>query len=74
MVLRREAFWLPIRSMKLIQDLFTLMENNIKKEGSDSNITTLCVAISIAIFVLDSFIELGVAGGVPYILVILISL
>lgn len=34
----------------------------------------LCFIISISIFIIDSIIPLGVAGGVPYIIVVLISL
>jgi len=45
-----------------------------KNESSDSKIIALCLTISIAIFILDSLIPLGVAGGVPYILVVLVSL
>ena len=50
------------------------MENHIKNESSDSKIIALCLTISIAIFILDSLIPLGVAGGVPYILLVLVSL
>ena len=50
------------------------MENPIKNESFDSKIFALCLALSIAIFILDSLIPLGVAGGVPYILVVLVSL
>ena len=50
------------------------MENPIKNESSDSKIIALCLTLSIAIFILDSLIPLGVAGGVPYILVVLVSL
>jgi len=50
------------------------MENHIKNESSDSKIIALCLTLSIAIFILDSLIPLGVAGGVPYILVVLVSL
>jgi len=50
------------------------MENHIKKGSSDSKIIALCLTLSIAIFILDSLIPLGVAGGVPYILAVLISL
>jgi hypothetical protein len=50
------------------------MENPIKNERSDSKIIALCLTLSIAIFILDSLIPLGVAGGVPYILVVLVSL
>jgi hypothetical protein len=45
-----------------------------EKEISDSKIIVLCVILSIAIFILDSLIPLGVAGGVPYVLVVLFSL
>ena len=50
------------------------MENPKKNESSDSKIIALCFTLSIAIFLLDSLIPLGVAGGVPYILVVLVSL
>ncbi len=50
------------------------MENHKKSESSDNKIIALCVTLSIAIFILDSLIPLGVAGGVPYILVVLVSL
>jgi hypothetical protein len=50
------------------------MENHIKKKSSDSKIIALCLTLSIAIFILDSLIPLGVAGGVPYILVVFVSL
>ena len=40
----------------------------------ESKVIVLCLIISITIFILDSFIPLGVAGGVPYILVVLVSL
>jgi len=40
----------------------------------DSKIISLCIISSISIFILDSMIPLGVAGGVPYILVVLLSL
>jgi hypothetical protein len=39
----------------------------------DGRIITLCIVVSVAVFILDSFIELGVASGVPYVLVVLIS-
>lgn len=44
-----------------------------KQQSSDSKIIALCLALSIAIFILDSLIPLGVSGGVPYIFVILVS-
>ena len=53
---------------------YSLMENPIKNERSDSKIIALCLTLSIAIFILDSLIPLGVAGGVPYILVVLVCL
>ncbi len=52
----------------------TLMENLKKQEASNRKIVTLCLVLSIAIFIIDTSIPLGVAGGVPYILVVLISL
>ncbi len=50
------------------------MENHKTIESSDSKIIALCLTLSITIFVLDSLIPLGVAGGIPYILVVLVSL
>jgi len=50
------------------------MENYKKFDNSDHKIIALCLILSIAIFILDSLIPLGVAGGVPYILVVLVSL
>ena len=43
-------------------------------EKPDSLVLILCLGISIVIFALDLLIPLGVAAGVPYILVILVSL
>jgi len=50
------------------------MENYKEQETSDRRIIVLCLILSIAIFIIDTLIPLGVAGGVPYILVVLISL
>lgn len=50
------------------------MSSQVDKAHSDSRVIALCVAISMAVFVLDSFVPLGVAGGVPYLLVVLVSL
>ncbi len=41
---------------------------------TDGKVIALCIIMSIAIFLLDSSISLGVAGGVPYIIVVLVSL
>jgi len=41
---------------------------------SDNGIIILCLSLSIIIFVMDMTIPLGVAAGVPYIIVILVSL
>jgi hypothetical protein len=54
--------------------IFTLMENYKEQETSDRKIIVLCLILSVAIFIIDTLIPLGVAGGVPYILVVLISL
>jgi len=48
--------------------------NNRVTSSPDSKIIALCLILSILIFVVDSMIPLGVAGGVPYILVVLVSL
>ena len=50
------------------------MENYKEQETSNRKIIVLCLILSIAIFIIDTIIPLGVAGGVPYILVVLISL
>ncbi len=44
------------------------------QERSDKRIIAICLLLSVGIFITDSLLPLGVAGGVPYILVILISL
>jgi hypothetical protein len=41
---------------------------------SDTKVIIVCLLIAAAIFALDSLFPLGVAGGVPYILVVLLSL
>jgi len=46
----------------------------VTNEGTDNKTVLICLLLSIVIFILDSSVPLGVAGGVPYILVILISL
>lgn len=48
-----------------------ISDNNQKE--SDRKIIALCSVLALAIFTLDSFIPLGVAGGVPYVLVILVA-
>jgi len=50
------------------------MKTNRHIELSDRKAITLCLIYAAVIFMLDSLIPLGVAGGVPYILVVLISL
>ena len=50
------------------------MRNSEKDDSSDSKVMALCLALSALIFILDSLIPLGVAGGVPYIVVVLVSL
>ena len=51
------------------------MENNKQgKRRADKRIIIICLALAAFIFVIDTSIPLGVAGGVPYILVVLISL
>ncbi len=50
------------------------MGNYKNKESDDRKIIALCLTLSIVIFVIDSLIPLGVAGGVPYIFVVLVSL
>ncbi|MCG8635776.1 MAG: hypothetical protein MI863_18210 [Desulfobacterales bacterium] len=43
-------------------------------DKSDTKVTVVCLFLAIVIFIMDSLIPLGVAGGVPYILIVLISL
>ena len=52
------------------------MDTKIEKQHNNKNIkiVILCIAVSLIIFGIDSFLPLGVAGGVPYILVILLSM
>ncbi len=50
------------------------MKNNRDPDRSDSKIVAICVLLSLGIFIMDSLIPLGVAGGVPYIVVVLIAL
>jgi len=51
-----------------------LIENFTINKFSDSQIVGFCLFLAGLIFIIDSLIPLGVAGGVPYILVVLISL
>ncbi len=41
---------------------------------SDTNVIIVCLFLSVVIFAIDLSIPLGVAGGVPYIAVVLVSL
>jgi len=50
------------------------MINHSVTVAPDSKVIALCSILSISIFIVDSMIPLGVAGGVPYILVVLVSL
>lgn len=50
------------------------MENDKISDNSDNKVIIICSFLCLAIFILDSLIPLGVAGGVPYILVVLVSL
>jgi hypothetical protein len=50
------------------------MANNKNIENSDGKIIIICLFLAVAIFILDSLIPLGVAGGNSYIVVVLISL
>jgi hypothetical protein len=50
------------------------MKNNMISNNSDIKIIVICLLLSLAIFTMDSLIPRGVAGGILYILVILISL
>ena len=50
------------------------MQQGEISDKSDAKIIIICLLLSVAIFTLDSLIPLGVAGGVPYILVVLVSL
>jgi hypothetical protein len=50
------------------------MEENKAPEKSDSRVIAICLILSIGIFIIDSLVPLGVAMGILYILVVLISL
>ncbi|MCG8615281.1 MAG: hypothetical protein MI802_03630 [Desulfobacterales bacterium] len=50
------------------------MKINFEFDQSDVKVTVGCLVLAVVIFIIDSLIPLGVAGGVPYILVVLISL
>jgi len=50
------------------------MENDEFSDKSDNKVIIICLLLSFAILILDSLVPLGVAGGVPYILVVLVSL
>ena len=50
------------------------MKNNNNSNRSDSKVIAICVFLLFTILFMDSLIPLGVAGGVPYILIVLISL
>jgi len=50
------------------------MNRNTHAQMSEVRAVALCVVLSVAIFIVDSLIPLGVAGGVPYVLVVLASL
>jgi len=50
------------------------MKNHKLTSVSDGKVITLCMMLSISIFIVDSIIPLGVAGGIPYIFVVLVSL
>ena len=50
------------------------MKNDKITDKSDIKVIIICSFLTLAIFIIDSLIPLGVAGGVPYILVVLISL
>ena len=43
-------------------------------QKTDLKVIVLCLALSMLIFIFDSLLPLGVAGGVPYILIVLVSL
>lgn len=50
------------------------MKEHTVPETSDVKVITACLLLSLAIFFFDLRMPLGVAGGVPYILVVLVSL
>jgi hypothetical protein len=45
-----------------------------RADNKDNKIILICLFFALTIFITDSLIPLGVAGGVPYILIVLISL
>jgi len=50
------------------------MKNHSVTTSPDNKVIALCLILSMSFFIVDSMIPLGVAGGVPYILVVLVSL
>ena len=50
------------------------METQKENKRLDKKIIALCLMLALVIFVVDSLLPLGVAGGVPYILVVLVAL
>ena len=50
-----------------------MIDKNMTKDA-ENKVIIICIFTSILIFTIDSAIPLGVAGGVPYIIVVLFSL
>ncbi len=51
-----------------------MKNNGQENNGADKRVILLCLTLAAMIFAIDSSIPLGVAGGVPYILIVLVSL
>ncbi len=60
--------------LNITTGISALMKKDKNIKISEGKVVALCLIISMAIFILDTSIPLGVAGGVPYILVVLVSL
>ncbi|HEY5652952.1 MAG TPA: hypothetical protein VIR63_01110 [Pontiella sp.] len=50
------------------------MTKNKNKNPSDKRVAIISLLLCMVVFIIDSLLPLGVAGGVPYIAVILVSL
>ena len=72
-VLAKASMYVQIESKKPNESVKSMTNKNSKKY-SDSKVIFFCFGLSLFIFLGDSLIPLGVAGGVPYIAVVLVSL
>ena len=61
-------------SHTVILDVRHKMTKEEQTDMTEGRLLALCLILSLAIFLFDTSIPLGVAGGVPYILVVLVSI